>query len=261
MKNILLALIATTFNLIFVSCGNNDNNKIQEGKENNIEIASNSLTVDPDAKGGNKCLLEYQQKYDQLLSETDVLIATGFDKGKLTTEYLKFLKDPNYHEYEFSFENGRVGKILGTERVFEQNDYVKIRFIEEMSLNSFAYNYKAPTEAEIQETKDLVDDVIDGKIENENAKENVKKLEEKNVSKDQIKDTAGTLTDVFSEIAKGYEQIDNLGDAAVWNTKSAELHVLQNGVKFTLISNVSNDMGRNKEVALALAKIILNKCK
>ena len=69
------------------------------------------------------------------------------------------------------------------------------------------------------------------------------------------------MTNAFSEIAKAYIKVEGLGDAAVWNTKTNELNVLQNGVKFTLVTDLSNDKEVNKGLAISLAKIILDKCK
>lgn len=261
MKSLLSKSIVIVYCLIIISCNNNEGDKANNNNENNAEIASNSLSNDPEAKGQNKCLLNYQLKYDELLSEEDVLKATGFDKQKLTTEYNKFLKNPEYHGYRFSFENGRVGKIPGTDRVMKQSDYINVKYIEEMSLKSFQFNYRVPTDEDIKATQKILENVVDGKSKNNDVSDAVKDAEDKGVSKDQIKKTGSSIIGSMADIAKAYVDVEHLGDAAVWNTKSMELIVLKNGVKFNIEANVSNEMEHNREVAISLAKIILEKCK
>lgn len=259
MKKILLNTVATAFFLAMVSCNNSNNSKAEN--INGVENAIDNITKDSDAKGGNQCLLDYQTKYDQLLSEDDVLNITGFDKDKLTKEYIKPLDDPKYHIYYMGFDNGRKQKSPISGTLLDQEDIVKVQYIEEMSLNSFQYNYKVPTDEETQETQEVLADVVDDKIENEDAQKLVKKAEEQNISKEKIKKTGSSLISAFSEINKANVKVENLGDAAVWNTKNMELYILQNGVKFGVTANVSDDVERNKEVAISLAKIILDKCK
>lgn len=259
MKTILYNSIAIAFCLTILSC--NNNNESKESNFNSIESTLNNIPVDPEAKGGNQCLLNYQTKYDQLLSEEDVLKVTGFDKNKLTKEYIKPLDDPKYHIYYMGFDNGRKEKSPISGTLLDQEDIVKVQYIEEMSLNSFQYNYKVPTDEETQETQEVLADVVDDKIENEDAQKLVKKAEEQNISKEEIKKTGSSLISAFSEINKAIVKVENLGDAAVWNTKNMELYILQNGVKFGVTANVSDDVERNKEVAISLAKIILDKCK
>ena len=261
MKTKLSTTFITVICLALLSCNNADSTNSEEKNLSSIENVISNISKDPDTKGGNKCLLDYQTKYDQLLSEEDVLNITGFVKEKLTTEYVKPLKDPKYHLYYMGFDNGRMQKSPVSDRLLDQKDVIKIQGIEEMSLNSFNYNFTAPKEKGTQTTEEIFEDVVDGKIKDDNAEKLVKKLEENNVSKEQIKETGGGLINAFSKITEAYVKVDNLGDAASWNTKNFELVVLKDGVKFGIEANVSDDVERNKEVAISLAKIILDKCK
>lgn len=256
----LAGVLLVSINLF--SCGNSNKETNQQSAEGiNMDAVLNSKSKNPDAKGDNTCLLAYREKYDALLSEDDVLSATGFDKEKMTIKYRKTLADPKYHEYVISFKNGRKGKIFGSDRDFELPDIVTVREIEAMSLTDFGNNYRAATDEEMQAAQQVLEDAADGKVDNPDVEEVMKQAEEKNLDKENIKKTGSTLTNAFSEISKAYIKVDGLGDAAVWNTKTNELNVLQNGVKFTLVTDLSNDKEVNKEVAISLAKIILDKCK
>ena len=62
MKSIKLSAAAAVLSLILFSCGNSDNKK-QNGNDINLDAVINSKSNDPNAKGDNKCLLDYQSKY------------------------------------------------------------------------------------------------------------------------------------------------------------------------------------------------------
>lgn len=258
-SNYIVGLLVLTITLF--SCGNSNKDK----KDHSIDRIDkdailNSKSKSSNEKGENTCLLDYREKYDALLSEEDVVSATGFDKEKMTIKYRKTLSDPKYHEYVLSFKNGRKGKIFGSDRVFELPDYITVKLIEEMTVTDFANHFRVVTDEEFQTAQQVLKDVADGKVENMGAQEVLKEAEEKHIDKETIKKSGSTLTNAFSEISKAYININDLGDAAVWNTKTSELNVLQKGVKFTLIAEISNDNVVNKDVAISLAKVILNKC-
>lgn len=252
------------FSLILISCSENKNKLTNSGEidlESAIDNAESRRKLDPNASGGNSCLLDYQSKYDQLVSETDVLTATGFSKEKLETKYQKVMKSPEYHEFLFKFKNKRIGKVRGLTREMEIPDIVKVRGIKAMSLNDFENNYRALTDEEMDLANQAVDDILEGKSGEAEAEAAVKKAEEQNISKEQVKEVSGELMDAFKEVSEGYRKVMNLGDAARWNLVTNELVVLQNGVKFELMIDVSNDPKINQKVAFDLAQIILNKCK
>lgn len=246
--------------LTLFSCGNNDN-KSQSGDDVDIEAVINSKSKDPNAKGDNKCLLDYQSKYNALLSETDILTATGFSKDKMETKYNKVLTNAEHHEFVYKFKNGRMGKVRGFNREMEMPDVVSIRSIKPMSLITFNQSYQAITDEQMKAANDALDEIAEGNSGDADADKAMKKAKEQNISKDQIKKTGGILTDAFKEVSKGYRTIEGLGDAATWNVVTNELIVLQNGVKFEIATDISNNNEKNKSVAIKLAEIILNKCK
>lgn len=246
-----------------VSCTQNKSTKSNLDNvdlESAIENAESRRKADPNASGGNKCLLDYQTKYDQLLSEAEVITATGFSKDEMETKYNRVLKNPEYHDFKFKFKNGRISE-KGITKGLALPDVVSVKGIKAMSLSDFENSYRAITDEEMQIANDALNDATEGKSGDAEADAAVKKAEELNVSKEKVKKTGGVLMDAMKEVSKGYRTIEELGDAARWNVVTSELVVLQNGVKFEILADISNDNEKNKSVAVILAEIILNKCK
>ena len=260
MKKIQSIAATAILSLTLFSCGNSEN-KSQNSNDINIDAVINSKSNDPNAKGDNKCLLDYQNKYDALLAETDVLNATGFSKDVMETKYNNRLKNPENHEFVYKFKNGRMGKVRGFDNEMQLPDMVVVRSIKPMSLTTFNQSYREVTDEQMQAANDALDEIAEGNSGDADADKAMKKAKEQNISKDQIKKTGGTLTGAFKEVSKGYRTVEGLGDAAVWNVVTNELNVLQNGVKFEIRTDISNDTEKNKSVAVKLAEIVLSKCK
>ncbi|TJZ61489.1 hypothetical protein FAZ15_09875 [Sphingobacterium olei] len=258
MKVIKIITTAAISSLFLFSCGEKKNNSSnKDGLD--LEAIINKKSNDSNAKGDNKCLLEYQTKYDQLLSEDDVIAATGFSKSVLKTKSSMVLKDPEYHSFEYKFSNGRM-RTMPMVGKLEIPDVVKVKSIKAISLTAFESTYKAISDEEMQVAKEALNDVTEGKSGDAEADAALKKAEEHNVSKEQVKEIGGGMMDVMKEVSKGYRVVDNLGDAARWNIVSNELYILQNGVQLVILCEVNDDNEKNRSVAIALAKIILNKC-
>ena len=256
---LLTSAIVISLGCITASCGNTD--KAKQNDDKTINAVINNLQHAPDTKGDNTCLLQFQNKYDALISEADVLTATGF-VGKIPeTKYNKILKNPEHHEFLYKFKNGRLGKIPGLKQEMEIQDVVAIRSIKSMSLNDFKRSYRAITDDEMQVAKDALNEIAEGNSGNADAHKAMEQAKKLGVDKEQVKKTGGVLTDAFKEVSKGYRTVEGLGNAACWNVVTNELIVLQNGVKFEIRTDLGNDTEKNKSVAIALAKIILGKCK
>lgn len=257
-------LIIMMLTLTVFSCSekeNSNSNPAEIDLEGAIENAESRRKSDPNSSGGNKCLMGYQTKYDQLLTEAEILATTGFSKDVMETKYQKALNNPEYHEFIFKFKNKRMGKVKGLNREIELPDVVAVRGIKAMSTVEFEKNYKAITDEEMQNAKDALKDVTEGNSVDPDANAAMKQAEKQNVNKEQIESTSNQLLDTFKEVSKGYKVVDGLGDDARWNIVTNELMVLQNGVKFEIRTDLSNDVEKNKDVAIKLAKIILEKCK
>lgn len=250
------------FFLAFVAC--TENNKPASGEidlKGAIETAESRRTTDPDASGGNNCLLGYQTKYDQLLSEAEVIAATGFSKNLMETKSNTVLKNPAYHSFEYRFGNGRERIVAGINQKLAMPDVISVSGIRAISASSFEATYKAITDEEMQRTKEVLKKAAAGNSGNAEADKAMEKAKEKNSSKEQVTKTGGELLDQIKAVSKGYRVVEGLGDAARWNLVSNELIVLQNGVQFQLRSDISADQAKNKAVAIELANRILNKCK
>lgn len=248
---------AVIASLLVFSCGENKNNSNSNNGGLDLEAITNRKTADPNASGDNKCLMDYQTKYDQLLTEEMALTATGFPKEKLKVKYSNVLKNPGDHSISYRFDMGRVQEnpALNIPKM-ALPDNIRLGSIKPMSLKSFNNSYRSLTEEEQQSFDEAKKEVLSGN--NDEAADAISKggIDKKTVEKGV--DHVGGL---FNQINKAYTVVDGLGDAARWNTLTKELMVLQNGVKFELTVDIDSDMEKNKSVAIDLAKQILEKCK
>lgn len=257
-------MIILSFMLSIMSCSDKNNSDSNSGEidlESAIENAESRRKADPNASGGNKCLLDLQTRYDQIFNENDIITATGFSKDVMDVKYQKVMKNPEYHEVHYKFKNKRIAYIPSIEMKMEVPDAVVIRNIKPMSLTQFENLYKAVTEEEMELARGALNDVTEGNSEDADAHAAMKKAKDQNISDKQIKETSNVLLDAFKEISEGYRVVEGLGDAARWNVATNELTVLQNGVQFQIMTDLSNDLKKNKSVAIQLAKQILEKCK
>lgn len=241
------------------SCGDKNNTK-QSGNEIYLDEVINSTSNDPNAKGENKCLLDYQSKYDALISAEDVLKTTGFSQSVMKTQYNKVLSDPSTHEFVFLFDNKRKQYIKQLNRKLENDDVIAIRNIKPMSLTNFEQSYRALTDVESQQAKEAMKDITEGNSTDPNANKAMKQAQQ-NMSNEEVNKVGGAIIDELKEVSQSYIKVDGLGDAAVWNTQTQELVVLQKGVQFEVRANINDNTETNKAAAMQLAKIILNKCK
>lgn len=260
MKKVYTIILMT---LLFISCGRKD----AEIKSNStidldaaIETAEKRKQADPNASGGNKCLLDFQSKISTILTESEVLSATGFSKDSMEMDLDENKKYPNRSLVIYRFENKRKQKSMGGNHYFEIKDMVKISNISPMSLMEFENSYRVPTEEEMNNAKQVLNDVVEGDIDDPNAKAAMEKADQANIDKEQIKKVGGELMGMFQKVAESYIPVENLGDKAVWNTHTNDLVVLKNGVKFEINTDVSAELEDNKQLAVKLAKLVLSKC-
>lgn len=227
--------------------------------EGAIKNAESRRKTDPNASGGNKCLLDYQKKLDQLLTADMVIRATGFSESVMDSSYLKIM-GPAYHRVQYNFKNNRKGPVRGLKGEYEQKDVITLGSVKPISLTQFEDSYRVITEEEEQVAKEAFEDLTDGKSGDKQADEAMKKLKENNIDVATVKKAGGALMDAFKEISAGYRAEKGLGDAARWNVATTQMTVLQNGVQFELYVEISNDAEKNREAAIAIAKEILKKC-
>lgn len=253
-------IVAAVLCLNLFSCGNRENQN-KNGNDINIDAVINSRSKDANAKGGNKCLLSYQSKYDELLTQEMALNTTGFPEKKLKVKYSKVLNNTEHHSIAYYFDMGRVQSNPAVNMpAMAMPDQVVLKDIKPISLHAFENSYRAMTDEEMRAANDAINDIAEGNSGDADADEALKKAKEHNVGKDQIRKTGGVLTGAFKKIAQAYIVVKSLGDAARWNTITRELIVLQNGVQFALGVNIADDNEKNKAAAIRLAKQILEQC-
>ena len=149
-----------------------------------------------------------------------------------------------------------MGKVPALDGIYELNDQISVGAIKPMTLEEFNRNYKPAAEEQVEAAKEALDDALEN---NEEVKEIRKKAE--TVSDEQIKKTGGVLVDMFKKISEGYRNVEGIGGAARWNIITTTLNVWHDGTHFELVVNIDNDVDKNKQVALSLAKEILAKCR
>ena len=261
-KTRILALLTCHAALILAACGGSEGNQKNKSGDLDLDGALSKIESrrksDPNASGGNKCLLDFSSRMDDLLTEKEVLNATGFGTELLETNYSKHHSSPEYHTLSYLFDNKRMQTIAGF--TLPAKDNVSIQRIRPISLTAFQNSYRVITEEEDTALRDIIDDVADGNVQDADAKAAKEELDASGVDKEVVKDAMSSMADAFKEISKGYRSIEDLGDAAVWNIATKELTVLDNGVQFEVQVDVDDDVERNKTIAIILAKKILNKC-
>lgn len=256
MKKIKLISSVIVLGVALFSCS--DKGTTTTGADINIEDVANKKTSDPNASGENKCLLSYVTKYDQLLTESMVLAATGLPKDKMEFKYSKALDNPEYHNVQYSFMMGRKRYVPAFKGEMALSDFVRLDGIKPKSLTEFKNSYRAMNAEEDKNFEDAKKDVLAG---NGEGKEALDKAKKTGIDKETLKKGVDKVGGILKDIAKAYVNIEGVGDAAVWNTVTNEMIVLQKGVQFKLEVNVSGEDSKNRSTAVTLAKQILEKCK
>lgn len=239
-----------------VSCGEG---RKQSKAGNEIEQLENGLkNIDPKAKGDNTCLLGYAEKYGELLTKDMVAEATGTSADVMTTTDSKIHSNTKYHHIQHSWKTGRIKHINGMN--IPVDDYAKLTGIEAISLNQFQMSYRVVSEEETRKINEDMNEALDGNTDNSVVNQAIKKLDEMGISKEEQQKMVKDLTESAQKITKGFAKIDNIGQVATWNAKTNTLYVFEKGAMFELVVELS-DSERNLEVATAIARQILDKCK
>lgn len=247
--------------IFLTACGNDPNSKSGSiDLSGTISEAELRRGADRGESGGNECLLGYQDKYDQLLTEAMVLQITGFSKSSLTVKYNKVM-GPENHEIVYRFKNNRIGKIAGIKREMQVPDLVVLRSIKPLSLDEFEKRYTALTAEQEQAAREAINDVAEGRSGDRKADAQLDQLKKKGLDDKAIKGASNEMVGSFKKVGAAWTKVPGLGDAARFNTETLELVVLSKGVQFAIRTEVSNEENRNKELSLALARQILERCK
>lgn len=250
MKKLFIIHSFLVLSLAACSASNDDG----KSKANTETTTSN---IDPKAKGDNTCLLGYAEKYGELLTKEMVAESSGTAAEVMTTTNTKTHPNNKYHLVQYSWKTGRIKNIGGMN--IPVQDYVELSGIEAISLSQFQISYKAVSKKEADALKQKTSEAVAGKSDNEAINKRLKKLDEMGISKEDQKKMMDGFANTAQEMTEGFSAIENIGDAATWNSKTQTLYVFQNGAKFTLVTDLI-DAKKNKEVAITLANMILSKC-
>lgn len=236
-----------------VCCGQGRNNN-EPAIDNEIDLKN----IDPKAKGDNTCLLDYAERYGELLTKDMVAEATGSDADQMTTNENKIHKNTKYHYTKYSWKTGKTKEKYGVDLPEEHS--VGISGIEAISLNQFQMSYKAVSKEAVEALTQKANEALEGKSDNAAVNERLKKLDEMGISKEEQKKMMEGFANTAQKMTEGFTKVENLGQAATWNSKTNTLYVFEKGAMFELVVELS-DSERNLEVAAAIARRILDKCK
>lgn len=234
----------------------------QQNQAESTLVSSSSTTIsDANAKGGNKCLLDFSEDYTKLLTKDMAAEITGFPADRaISGSYTSGTASKDYDNVMYEWENGREKYISQIDRMAKTRDFVKVTGVKAMSLKEFQMSYRAVSDKDME----ILHDKIDEKPKKKEAvlsPEQQKKLKDLGLSEEEQKQMMKDFSGMAQKVTKAYSSVENLGDAAVWNTLENTLYVLTDGVKFHVNVEVGIDEEKNKSTAIRAAKMILDRCK
>lgn len=242
-------LIALSF-VVFLSCNNSTSQKNADVNT----VAQNSEV--------SNCLLDYATHYDQLLTVNEAASIIGRASSEADIKYNKVMRNTQYHEVVYSWQTDRTIRVQGV--VIPDEDRISISGIGKKSREDFKRDYSRRTEEEIAALNEQINQHLEKEFDNKSSSEKIeaskKRMNEMGVSNETGKNTAKNIGGTLSSSLGAYEEVQDLGDAAAWNTKDKNLYVLYKGVQFCVGIHMGDDDATNKKAAIKTAKIIINKC-
>lgn len=237
------------------SCGGSSSDESQKA-------SLSKMSSDPQAKGGNTCLLSYADKLDQLLTLKMAADFAGLPAESAKVKYFKAMKNTANHDvkYLWKSERKRNMKDVGIDMEVPADNMLQLNGIKERSLESFKMTHRAPTEDELKQQGKVIQDAFDKKSNNKKINEQVEKLDEMKIDKGTQKSVAKGMSSVFSKVTQAYKDVPGIGEAASWNSVERRLYVLDNGVEISVSVDLSDTDEENRGKAVTLIKQILSKC-
>ena len=227
--------------LALFSCGSDDgNNKSNDG---DLNLDNVLRKVDKSRESGGKkaeaIVKKYQGSLDQLFTKEMAAAVTGYNVADVEENYSKTTANPDYHDISYSWDKGRVRKMKVGGMNFEvpSPDILRLGWFRATTLEQFKQSYRTPTEEELQNMEEALNENTAG---NPNAQ----------LATDMAKGFADGLT---------FDDVPGVGDYAVWNNKTKELNTYYKGIQFQLQIVVGDNAEVNRERSIALAKMIVDK--
>ncbi len=133
----------------------------------------------------------------------------------------------------FSWENGE--NIEAGDQKIAARSSIGFGRLEKIAATDFILKYQQKTAEAVKKEIETItkDESIDPDVAIWNAKELVKQAK-----------------------TQSFEKLENVGDAAYWESPTNVLHVLVKDLAFTVSANYGNDEAKNKEKAIELAQLI-----
>ena len=234
MKTLQLTLLSIF--LFAFSCKNEGSSSVMEQEVNDAVEQAIGKTSD-----------EYNGKLDELLTLEIASEATAYVPNEARKDYSKILKDPATHSVSYNWDKGRMKKvnnpITNKEMNVPINDFVKIAWVRNTTLDKFKFDYHTPTAEEIKKANEVMD----------------KKLSEMVGEGKATKEQADLSKEMGNGLMNGqsYTEVSNVGDYATWNNKYKQLKVFYKELEFEITVEVSNDESVNKQKSIEVAKQII----
>ena len=259
MRVMLGAVPAILSALIALSCGNASDKSTQDNSSENKQLTN----TDPDAKGGNTCLLGYADKLDKLLTMEAAAAVAQLPAGEAKVTYFTAMKNTDYHNVKYAWKSDRKRSLkdAGIDMEVPTDNMIQLNGIKARSLKSFQMTHRAPTDEELKQLDKAMNDAFDKKSGNKTVNEQVEKLDKMNIDKGTQKSVAKSMGGAFEKVTKAYVEVSGIGEAASWNSVEHCLYVLDNGVEISVTVDLSDDDAVNKEKAMALLTQLLAKCR
>jgi hypothetical protein len=242
-----------------ISCGGSSSKNV---KSDAMEAGETKTSEAAYVKGENKCLLDYSEKLDNLLTLEQAANLAGLQAGTAKTKYSKVMKNSAYHSVKYAWESDRKKDMsdVGIDMVVPVKNQIELHGLKEGTLKSFKMTYRVPTAEELKQRDKAVNDALDGKSGNKEVNEKLETLDKMKVDKATQKGVAQNLGNMFAKVAMAYEDVAGIGDAASWNSFERRLYVLDRGVETSISVDLSDDNSINKEKAIEIMKNILAVC-
>lgn len=235
MKTVQHILLLSLFLFAF-SCKNEGSSTVMEQEVNNAVEQAIGKTSD-----------EYNGKLDELLTLEIASEVTGYAPDEARKDYNKIFKDPATHSVSYEWDKGRMKKvnnpITNKEMNKPINDFVKIAWVRNTTLDKFKFDYHTPTAEEIKKANEAMDKKL-----NEMVGEGKATKEQADLSKEMAN---GLMS------GQSYTEVSNVGDYATWNNKYKHLKVFYRGLEFEITVEVSDDESVNKQKSIEVAKQII----
>ena len=146
----IVQLILLSIFLFAFSCKNEGSSTVMEQEVNDAVEQAIGKTSD-----------EYNGKLDELLTLEIASEVTGYTPNEAKKKYSKILKDPATHSVSYNWDKGRMKKvnnpITNKEMNVPINDFVKIAWVRNTTLEKFKFDYHTPTAEEIKIANEAMD--------------------------------------------------------------------------------------------------------